>query len=364
MHRYQYLQKDLALDNSGEKTVDIKIQDPITQMFLEMRCNNGASGNHANPMHLNIDAVELIDGATVLWSLDGAEMLGMVCGQLGHMPYQRVCEISSDPQTLSLPLLFGNFIGDTVRSFDPRRFTNPQFRVKWNLANVNTVGADGFADAGLTMTLIAEVMEDAPAPRSMLSAKEVYTYTAAAGTEYVPMRRDHPYKAMLIRAVATTSHWWEVISNLKLDLEGGRKVPFDIAAEDLQYLLFQKQPRLEYRHLFHVTSGDTLYPILKELENVMAINEESYDATHSYINYEYGRQTIYQYNAGSATVSDFNMGAMVTGYFPFHCVYIPFGDPLKPEEWFNAPAWKSIELELTGLLARSIYICLLQDLVY
>lgn len=359
--RFTYLEKDKSLGNSGEHTVDITIQDPITQIWVEMRCNNGASWNHANPMHLNIDALEIIDGSTVLWSLDGAEMLGMVSQILGYMPYQRVCEIPNDPQSLALPILFGNFLGDVERSFDPRRFVNPQLRVKWNLANVNAVGATGFADSGLTMTAIAEVMEGAPAPTRMLSAKEVYTYTAAAGTEYIELPRDYPYKGLMIRPVATTSHWYEVISNLKLNVDGSKWVPFDIGGEDLQYLLFQRTPMLHYRHLFHCKSGDTIYPILKEVENLMAINEESYDMTHSYINYEYGQQSIYMYNAGTATTSYFNMGAMVTGYFPFHCVYIPFGDPNKPEEWFQAQQFGSVRLELTGLLARSVYVCLLQD---
>ena len=364
MHRYAYLANDLSLDNSGEKTIDVKIQDPITALWLEMRCNNGTEYNHHSPMHLCVDAVELIDGSTVLWSLDGAEMLGMVCAQLGFMPTQKFIDTPNSTQIMQLPILFGNFLGDTVRSFDPTRFLNPQFRVKWNLANVTTVGNQGYLDGGLTMTLIAEIMEDAPKPRSMLMAKEVYSYTAAAATEYRDLRRDYAYKALMIRAVATDSHWYDVISNLKLDLEGGRKVPFDIATEDLNYLLMLKQPRLEYRHMFHPSSGVTIYPILKEKENLQLMNEELYDFTLGYVNYEYGQGTMGCYSSGTPVTTFYNQGADVSGYCPFHCVYIPFGDPLKPETWFNAPAWQSIQLELTGLLEKAVYICLLQDRVY
>jgi len=365
MHRYAYLQKDFALANSGEKTVDIKIQDPITALWLEMRCNNGTQWNHDSPMHLCIDAIELIDGSTVIWSLNGPQMLGMVCAQLGFMPNQKIAEIGNDPQTLALPILFGNFLGDTVRAFDATRFLNPQFRVKWNLANETTVGTQGFADEGLTITLIAEVMEDAPRPSSMLMANEVYTYTSAVGTEYVPLRRDYPYKGIMIRPVATTSHWYGVISNLKLDLDGGAKVPFDIDAEDLQYQLFLRQAPLHYRHLFHKKDQDTLYCILKELEGVALTPESYYDVTFMYNNYEYGQRLLYVWEAGSAMGSYTNIGANIRGYFPFHCVYIPFGDPLKPETWFDAAAWRSIQLELLGATAdKAVSICLLQDRVY
>ena len=364
MHRFTYLEKDVALGNSGERTTDINIQDPITSIWLEMRCANGAGYNHDNPMHFNVDAVEIIDGATVVWSIDGAEMLGLVCAQLGFMPQQRFNEPATDPQTLSLPILFGNFIGDTQRALDPRRFTNPQVRVKWNLANVNAVGGSGFADGGLTMTLIAEVMEGAPAPRSLLSAREVYTYTAAAGTEYLELPRDYPYKGLMVRAVATTSHWYEVISNLKLNLDGGKQVPFDIGTEDLQYLLWQKQQPLFYRHWFHLNDSDTLYSVLKEYEGVSLTSEDQKDAVLTYNNYEYGQRTIWVYQGGAAQPSFINIGANIRGYFPFHCVYIPFGDPLVPSEWFQAPNFGSVRLELTGLLARSIYICALQDRPY
>jgi len=364
MHRHTYLEKDVALGNSGERTTDINIQDPITALWLEMRCNNGTTKNLYNPMHFNIDAVEIIDGSTVVWSLDGAEMLGLVCAQLGFMPTQKFNEPGNDPQTLSLPILFGNFIGDKERSFDPRRFVNPQVRVKWNLANVNAVGATGFATGGLTMTLIAEVMEGAPAPRSMLSAKEVYTYTAAAGTEYVDLPTDHPYKGLMVRAVATTSHWWEVISNLKLNLDGGKEVPFDIGTEDLQYQLFLRQPRLHYRHWMYLKDQDTLYSWLKEYESVMLIAEDLADTVYYYSNYEYGQRTVTIYTAGSARTSYVNTGADIHGYFPFHCVYIPFGDQKLPAEWFQAQNHGSVRLELTGLLARSVYLCLLQDRPY
>lgn len=362
--RYTYLAKDLSLANSGEKTVDIPIRDPITSLFLEMRATNGSNNNSDTPMHLCVDAVELIDGSTVLWSLDGPEMLGMVCAQLGFMPNQKVAEIPNDPQSLSLPILFGNFIGDTERSFDPTRFVNPQFRVKWNIENVNSVGVTGYVDASLTMTLIAEVMEGAPAPRSMLMAKEIYTYTAADGTEYVDLPRDYPYKGLMVRAVATTSHWWEVISNLKLDLDGGKNVPFDIATEDLQYLLFQKQPPLHCRQMFHKANGATIYPILKELEGLALVGESTEDVVAIYNNYEYGQRTISVYQAGSPWASLMNLAANIRGYFPYHCVYIPFGDPLKPETWFPAPQYGSVRLELEGEAARSIYLCVLQDRVY
>lgn len=363
--RHAYLEKDVALGNSGTRTIDIKTRHPITALWLEMKCNNGTSWNHNSPMHLCVSSIEIIDGSTVLFSLDGPELLGKVCAELGFMPQQRFNDIAGDPQSLALPIMFGRFLGDPLYALDPRRLANPQVRVTWNLATVNAVAVTGYADGGLTMTLIAEVMEGAPTPAGFLSSKEVYTYTTATGTEYIDLPTDGAYVGLLLRFVATTSHWFSVVSNIKLSIDGDEKVPIDLVGEDMQYLLMLRQPPLHYRHLFHIKDSDTLYPILKELEGVQLISEDTQDIVYMYSNYEYGQRPVYLQQAGSAYGSYVNSGGNVRGYCPFHCVYWPFGDLQEPAEWFQVGRNQSIRLELTGGIAsKAAYVCLVQERRY
>lgn len=363
--RHAYLEKDASLGNSGTRTTDVKITDPISALWLELRCNNGSSWNHGSPMHLCISAIEVIDGSAVLFSLDGPELLGKVCAELRFMPQQRFNEIANDPSSLTLPIMFGRFLGDEKYAFDPRRYRNPQVRVTWNLAAVNAVAATGFADGGLTMTLIAEIMEGAPAPNGFLQSKEIYTYTTAAGVEYIDLPTDHPYVALLMRFVGTTQHWFSIVSNIKLSIDGDKQVPLDLVGEDMQQLLMLRQPPLHYRHLFHIKDSDTLLPVLKEVEGVQLLSEDGQDITFMYSNYEYGQRPVYLWRAGSTYGSYNNTGANIRGYCPFHCVYWPFGDLMKPSEWFQVRGRNSVRLELTGGIAsKAAYVCLVQERSY
>jgi hypothetical protein len=365
MHRFTYLANDLGLGNAGVQVIDIPIDEPITALWLEMRCANGANHNDYSPMHLCVQRIDLIDGANVMWGITGPELLGLVCGQLGFMPHQRFSALGGDPATLALPLMFGRFLGDTEYAFNPKAFTNPQFRVVWNLAAVNAIGANGYATGGLTMTLIAEIMNEGISPRAMLAAREVFTYTTVVGTQFIDLPRDHIYKALMIRPVATTSHWFDVITRFRLNLDGGKAVPIDMVGEDLQYMLAMRQPKLEYRESAHPTGSGTLQLWLKEVEDVSLNIEQNTSVTYAYENFEYGQQTIRFWVADAASLADYNTGIHCVGYCPFHCVYVPFGDGMKPEEWFQAPNYGSVRLELTGAIAaRAMSVVALQEEPY
>ena len=366
LYRHTYLEKDRSLGNSGERTVDINLQDPITALWLEMRCNNGASYNHHNPKHENISAIEIIDGADVVCSVDGEQLLAMVCADLGYFPHQRFAGMGNDPQSLALPIMFGRFLGDKEFALDPTRFTNPQLRVKWNLATNNAVGATGFEDGGLTMTLIAEVMAGAAKPSGYLMRKEHYTWSTVVGTEYIDLPTDEAYRSLMFRGHKVAYHPYGVISDLKLNCDGGAFVPMDVAVEDLLYLEMMRQPRLSYRIVDHLKDGDTFYSYLNELEDVTFNVEDTHDAVASYFNYEYGSRLVSYYIAGSSSgASHGNIGAHVHGYCPFGYVHVPFGDPKDVADWFPAPTFKSIRLEAQGAVATSeCAVCLVQEKRY
>lgn len=351
LYRFNYLQKDLSLDNSGEKTVDIRSRSPITALWVELRADNGASYNHHNPVHDCVTDIEIIDGANVIYSLNGYQALALTCANLGHMPNQKFSALGGDPQSLNIPIMFGRYLGDKEYALDPTKFVNPQLRIKWDLATTNAVGATGFADGGATLTVIAEVMEDAPAPRALLMSKEHYTWTSAVGTEYIDLPTDYPYKGLFFRGFLNAYHPYGVISNLKINCDGGAYVPMDVGVEDLLYLMMLRQPRLSYRISDHLQNDDTFYSYLKELEDVMMISEQEPDYVMSYINYEYGSQTVYVYNAGTPRVGYVNIGAHVHGYCPFGYIYVPFGDPKDRSDWFPAQNFDSIRLEALGVVA-------------
>ena len=365
LYRHTYLEKDRSLANSGERTVDINIQDPITALWIELRCANGANTNYHNPMHECVSAIEVIDGSEVICSVNGEQLLAMVCNELGYFPHQRFSALGGDVQTLALPIMFGRYLGDKEFSFDATKFYNPQLRLNWNLATNQAVGTGGFADAGLTLTVIAKVMPAAARPSAYLMRKEHYTWSTVVGTEYIDLPTDAPYRALMFRGHKVAYHPYGVISDLKLNCDGGAFVPMDVAVEDLLYLEMMRQPRLNYRIADLLNNGATFYSYLNELEDVSLNSESTNDCVLGYFNYEYGSRLVSVYVAGAASTNDVNVGAHVHGYCPFGYIVVPFGDQKDPADWFPASTFKSIRLEAKGAVATSeCDICLVQEKRY
>lgn len=366
IYRNTYLENSLTLGDSGERTVDLNIIDPMTVLLVKLLVQNGATTNKHNPVHDCIDTIEVIDGSTVLYSLDGKQALALAANQLKAMPEQLFSALGGDYQTAVIPIMFGRFIGDREFAFDPTKFVNPQLRIKWNLANTNAVGATGFLSGAARLTVIAQIMEGAPAPRAMLMAKEVYTWTSAVGSEYIDLPRDYVYQGLMFRSHLAAYHPYGIVSNVRLNCDAGKVVPFDMEVIDLLEVLKQTQPRFNYRISDHLANQNTFYSVLEEKEDVQMIYEgAAVDVVVGYQNYEYGSQLVTIYRAGAAEPNSMNIGVAVHGYCPFGYIYVPFGDPNAPADWFQARTFGSVRFEATGIVAAgSCALALVQERPY
>lgn len=353
--RKAYLQNGLVLANSGEKLTDVTVRDPITVLWVLMEATNGGTTNKANTLYQCIDAIEIIDGSEVLMSLDGKQALALACYQMKRMPPQVISELPGNPHECALPITFGRFWGDPQYAFDPTKYRNPQVRFKWNLANVNAVGASGFLTDTGRLTLVADVMEGVGAPRGLMMSKEWYSWTTTlGGVEYIDLPRDFPYRALLIRAEKATSYVDQVISKLKFNCDGGKVIPFELDTLDWLFMLNAMGYRFDYRHVFHQPTAGTCYPILKYEEDVQLISENNNDAVFMYPNYGYGEAAITVYVAGAAYAPSMNIGAHIHGMCPFRFVYYPFGLEEEVGSWFDPTLFGSVRLEATGATASGV----------
>ncbi len=365
LYRSAYIAKDASLSDSGTKTWNIDIQDPITALWIEVQVKNSTAWNHHNPVHECISAIEIIDGGDVIWNVDGEQLLAKVCADIGYWPHQRFSAIANDWQSMSLPLHFGRWHGDKVYALNPSRFRNLQVRITWNLATNNAVGTTGFLGDSATCTIIADIMEGAPSPRALITAQEIYTWSTVVGTEYISMPTDRKYRGLMWRAHKVGRHTYDVITNLRLSANGGAYIPMDIGTEDLLRQMMARQPRLGYRIMDHLANGNTFYSYLSESEDVRLGGEDNVDLTCGYRNWEHGSRTVWVALGGSTGGSYYNVGASVHGYLPFAYMYVPFGWPKDPDDWFDVTAFKRLQLEATGGVATSeSAIVVIQERVY
>jgi len=350
--RMTYLENSKLLADSGEHTVDIDIQDPITALMIDFRATNGSSTNKKNTIPENISAIEIIDGSEVLWSLDGMEAFAHLSYLQGHFPYANFAEPPSRVQVATFPIMLGRFVGDQLLALDPKKHLNPQVRIKWNMATINTVGTTGFLTDTAYLSVIASVMEGAPAPRGILTTKEVFSYTSADGTEYIPMPRDHPYRNMMVRMYLTLYRPHQVISDIKLNCDGGAHVPIDVEMEDWMHWVVATQDAFRYRHCMHQGNDGWLFLVLKEMESVQLQSESVQFVTGCWFDvYHCGENQILVEVNDVAWPHWVNWGVQAQGYCPYACVFFPFGDPMEPGDWFPARDFGSVRLELEGAVA-------------
>jgi len=365
LRRQSYLENRKVLADSGEIVTDINVRDPITALWVEIRASNGGTSNKNSPMVACIDAIEVIDGSDVLFSLDGYEVFALTAYALGHIPYSLICEYGNLTQNLNALIPFGRFIGDTMYALDPTRFANLQVRVKWNLANVNTVGLTGYTTGTATLTVVADIMEGAPAPIGCLMTKEHYTFTtAASGVEYVDLPTDFNHRALLIRCHEAGSGQMSGISNVKVSCDQGKFIPFDMRKNDLHRLMTLRYPPFHYKHTFYVTTSGTIYPLLKFDEQVCLTGYDA-DIFASYLNDGIGEGAVYIYGNGGVTSGNKQLMADVQGFCPVGTIWYPWGLLAEPSSWLGATQFRSLRLELTQDNAgASCFVVVQQDRPY
>ncbi len=346
LYRQVYLQNREVLANAATRTVDINLTDPITGFWVEFRFTNGATHCQDQTAAKCVNSIEVLDGADVLYSMDGYEALAMTAYHLGHIPQQLITEVENNTQNLLIWIPWGRYYGDEVLAFDATRFINPQLRINWALTNLGAVAATTFATGTARLTVVAEVMAGGPAPMGFLTTKEVYSYvTAAAGTVYVDLPVDYPYKRLQLRHWQATKSMTGVCNTVKLHADQQKHVLFDKRMTDVQRDCTLRSPPFSYKHAFKQAHGDTIYLILKS-EEAPNFNAEAGMRLVAYQNWGIGEGLIDYSIAGAAENTDQAFYADVLGFCPHGTVDLPFGKQDVIEDWLPAEMFKNVRLEL------------------
>ena len=351
--RKAYILNRYSLGDSGEYVTNIGMRDIITAIAIEFRATNGASGNKDNPLAECITSIELIDGGKVLYSLTGQQLFALTAYRKAYIPYNLVSEIPSNTQNLFGVLQFGRWLGDDVFSFDPSQFSNPQLRIKWNLATNRAVGATGYVTASLSVTATAEIMEGAPTPQGMLTAQQYFEKTTvASGVEPVLLPGDKLIKAVMVRCASDSGGGLYGVSNLKLQADNNKLVLFDERKSDIQRYMTLRNPPFTYKHHIYAKDADTFYPILKQEETV-SITPEAGDTVASYLNYGVGSGALDILTGGVAAAAELDLYSQVMGFMPFACAYLDMGEFDNPSSWFDPTPYREVKLEVTQDAASS-----------
>lgn len=365
LRRMTYIENQRVLADSGVITSPLNVRDPITALDFEIRVTNSNTWNNANTVAENIQAIELLDGSNVIFSISGAQALAYGCYHTGHFPLMNIVEGPNQQATLEFSYQFGRWFGDTVYALDPSKFANLVLRLTWNWATIAPVAPGGFATNTGLYTVIAEVMEGAPAPQGLLATRQHYQFvTAAAGTTFIDLPVDRRLKSILLRSAAVAFGGIVGIGRVKVTCDQDKFIPFDMTRTDLYRYMAQRNPNFFYKHFFMAKDGDTLYPLLKREEDVQLQGFQG-DDTYTYTNGGNGFGVFGQLLAG---VADANMRSYighVSGIAPMNTAMIDLGEWDDPASWLDPSTFKSIQLQLSNNAALAVATVVLEsELVY
>ena len=366
LYRQAKILNNFTLPDAGTYTFDLNVRDPITTLWLEVRATNGATDNLAALLPQVISGIEVLDGSDVLYSLTGREAFGLTCAWLAHVPFGEYTEWPGDSQMAVFMIPFGRFQGDDAYAFDPTRFTNPQCRLTVNLAAVRAVGATGFVTGTLQVTVAADIMEGVSNPGGFLMHKTNYSFvSAAAGMTYVDLPTDYPYLGLLLRVQEAGAYMTANISNIKLQCDQNKYIPFDSDTRDFWRYEKWGNPRYRVEQCFHLRNAETLVTMFMRSEKLALQSQQRNDVVYSYPGQGLGQAAIGAYLAGVADIQKNNIYATIHGFAPFGTIWVPLGDRQDPADWFPAPAFNSVRLELTnGDAGAACSVCTVQARPY
>lgn len=341
----QEYQDDMG--TSGTKTYNLDFSDPITELVIGIDATNGASGNVDNPIESCISKIELVDGGEVLWDLPGDVALAYASHLKGKLPVSNRTGAINDTPYQVIPVCFGRFPYDPVFGFNPLAHKNPQLRVTFDEATIRAAGATGYVSDSFALTLIVRLMEQmAQPPPAFLSARLIETFTSVASGDYpVIMPTDRVIRALLTRVYEAGVYFGTDISKMKLSIDGGKRVPFEMYSWNITDLMAELFAPLTVPYYTYCDGNETYDTWLAHDHNSTVRGHVSSQIVGASSPAQ-SQITVYS-NSHDGSVLAQPVHISVTGWGFHNLMIYPFGDINNPADWLDPRNARKLDYILT-----------------
>lgn len=340
-----------AWGDTGPLADRINVSSPISAIDVIMRATNGATSNLGNPLHVDVDRVEIINGTDRLHSLSLVQGIAQHYYEYGTYPVHILTEGAAGVQQEGYRISFGRYLGDPEYWLDPTVFGNLQYRFTGDLTISATVG---FATGTRDVTLIAHTMPDRPAGRAgFFMTKEMKQFTSlASGEDRTILPDDFPYRMLGLRAFETGIGFDVDLTNIKLTQSKDSFVHFDVRAAHFMDLMEQWRGQTELRISLFRNDADTpqLYVARNRGVTYSALNADDMVASHQAETIDQVTLVLLEFSTpATATVETVSTDivANVRGTLPHFAGVWAFGDPNDPTQWLTGEEIQNLELVLT-----------------
>lgn len=329
-----------TMADSETYTKDLPANAKIMELRIRISATNGATSNTLAKLNGMVTKIEVVDGSDVLHSLDGKEEQANNFYRHGQLPFQQLNSKAAGVVIEEFIVSFGRFRGDREFYLDTSRWKNAQLRITHALTISATAG---FATGTGALTVIAKVIEDgAPPYRGFIQSIEKKSWTTiASGVEPTILPRDFPYQSIMVKDLETLIEPDVDLTNLKLIIDSGRWIPFDLSTA--------------------IILADNIARYGRALQRMNYLN----DTAVTWLSDCYGRVSAWAGAAGitgvgivqtviaeqvvllMVTAGTSNCFINVSGHAPHSCLYLPFGDGKEVDDYLQVQGVSLIELEAT-----------------
>ena len=346
-----YIEDQRTWGDTGPLTDKLNISEPISAIDVLIRATNGSTTNLANPLNVDVDRVEIIDGTDRLHSLSLVQGIAQNFYEYGRYPNHILTEGNDEVQQEGYRISFGRYLGDPDYWLDPSMFSNLMYRFTGDLTISATVG---FATGTRDVTLIAHTMPDHSGSRAgFFMSKEMKQFTSAvSGEDRTVLPDDFPFRMLGVRAFETAIGFDVDITNLKLSQGKDAFVHFDISATHFMDLMEQWRGVAELRiNLLRANAATPqLYVARNRGVTYNALNADDMVAGHQTETVDQVTLVLLEFSTPAtatveATATD--IVAHVRGGMPHFAGMWAFGDLNDPTQWLSGDALKNLELVLT-----------------
>jgi hypothetical protein len=332
-------------DGAGTKTIDIKIPDIISRLWVRFGIICPGTPTPAEVAAANVPKIEVVDGSDVLYSLTGMEAQAMDFYDTGKVRHNNGSYVATWELIANFYLNFGRKLWDPDLALDPKKFTNPQIKITYDedVAIASTVVN--------RLSVMADIFDEkSVSPTGFLMNKELFNYSpTAGGWQFVDLPSDYPYRKLLIQSRVVNAWFGALIKEVKLSEDNDKKVPLNLVDQELEYWLKDQYPRYLEHIAVDLVDTTGIYIYITPTQG-LSINGYAYTKAGLFEAVPFGYK-IYgcvHSDIGTQTIE-------VVGDVPHGCIAIPLGDQNDPTDWWDL-AGKSGELEiLAGDLASGTY---------
>lgn len=325
-----------AANSAATKTIDIDVDDPISQLIIQMKATNNGSTPTAHPAKI-ITKIELVDGSDVLFSLNGYEIQALDFYHQARPPLNILCY---DDDTQVVPLMnlnFGRFLYDQQLALDPKKFSNLQLKITHDLS------LGGSSPDAATLEVVAHIFDQKQiSPVGFLMAKEHFSYSLVnSAYEYIDLPTDWPIRQMIIQSLSADKQPYEQYNELRLSEDNDKRIPLDDKVSDLlKYLVGRYGPYTEGVQGIANIAAVTFF-ITPTYEVHAVVSGSQSDNAYFDVAAVYGGDIDVACNADTT-----NFMSQISGYAPHGAITVPFGKQEDLTDWYNVTQLGSLKLRV------------------